>query len=93
MGGPSFNWDAALTGKLWVAELRVSNAPSGELADPRFRMAVHGAFTQDHHFGIEIWDQAPNFVTTRPIDVFLTMQSVASLMSAHVTTREVRYHR
>jgi hypothetical protein len=93
VGGPSFSWDAAFGSKLWVAELRVSNAPSGPLADPRLRLAVHGAFTADHHFGIEIWDQPPNITTARPIDVFLTMQSVASLMSARVTTREVRYRR
>jgi hypothetical protein len=93
MGGPKFAWDAAFNGKLWAAELRISNAPSGELADSRFRLGVHGAFTNDHHFGIEIWDQPQNIPTTKPIDVFLTMQSVASLMAARITTGEVRYRR
>lgn len=93
MGGPSFSWDTPFGDKLWVARLTVSNAPTGELRDPEFRLAVHGGFTQDHHFGIQIWDDPPNFVTRNPIDVFLTMQSVASLMSARVTTGEVRYRR
>ena len=93
MSGPTFEWDTPFNGKLWVAELRVSNAPRGELAQSRLRLAVHGTFTAEHHFGIEIWDQVPNIPTIKPIDVFLTMQSVASLMSAHVTTGEVRYQR
>lgn len=93
MGGPRFDWDAPFAGKLWTAELRISNAPSGELRWSRLRLGVHGRFTADHHFGIEIWDQPQNIPTIKPIDVFLTMQSVSSLMAARVTTGEVRYRR
>lgn len=84
MGGPQFQWRTPFNGKLWVAELRVSNAPSGELASPRLRLAVHGTFTGEHHHGIEIWDQPSNIPTPAPIDVFSTMQSVAGLMGARV---------
>jgi len=93
MGGPSFDWDAPFEGKAWMAELRVASRQVGPLADSRFKLNVNGLFTREHHFGIEIWDQPPNILTSRPIDVFLTMQSVASLMAAHITTGEVRYRR
>jgi len=93
VGGPAFDWDAPFGDRLWVAQLRLSNVPTHSAYDPHFRLEVQGKFTPEHHFGIEIWDQHPIFPTLKPIDVFLTMQSVSSLMSAHITTREVRYRR
>lgn len=93
MGGRQFAWEVPFEGKLWVADLRISNAPSGEIQSPRFRLGVHGSFTNDHHFGIEVWDQPRNIPTIAPIDVFTTMQSVTSLMSARARTRELRYRR
>lgn len=93
MGGPSFQWDAPFNGKHWSASLLIGSGVSVPLADSRFRLNVSGLFTREHHFGIEIWDQPPNMPTIKPIDVFLTMQSVASLMAARITTGEVRYRR
>lgn len=93
MAGPTFQWDAPFEGKLWVAQLRVSNTPYGEHQRSLFRMAVAGPFTPEHHFGTSIWEDQPNFPTSRPIDVFSTMISVASLFQAHVNMGQLRYHR
>lgn len=93
MGGPRFDWDAPFRGKPWSASLLIGSGHSSPLRDSRFRLRIDGLFTTEHHFGIEIWDQPPNITTARPIDVFLAMQSVSSLMAARVTTGEVRYQR
>lgn len=93
MGGPGFNWEAPFDGKLWTAELQISNAPSGPLMRPRLRLAIHRTFSQEHHFGIEVWDEPRNIPTIAPIDVFTTMQSVSSLFQARVRLRQMRYHR
>lgn len=93
MGGPQFDWDALFGEKEWSAALTIGSNTSPGLSSSRFRLRVSGLYTPEHHFGIEIWDDMPNIPTSNPIDVFLTMQSVSSLMAYHVRTRQVRYHR
>lgn len=86
MAGDSFKWNTPFNGKLWIAELRFTNDPKQAERNARLRLAVHGTYTKDHHFGIEIWDQVGNIPTDGPIDVFSTMQSVASLMQFRIRT-------
>lgn len=87
MAGDSFKWNTPFNGKLWVAELRFTNDPKQSERNARLRLGMHGNYSVDHQFGTQIWDQIGNIPTPAPIDVFSTMQSVASLMQFRIRTR------
>jgi hypothetical protein len=84
MGGPGFRWDTPFYDERWQAELRLHNGDGGPLSIARFKLGVHGLFTTEHHFGIQLWEDEPKIAIERPIDVLSVMASVATRIQARM---------
>jgi hypothetical protein len=80
MAKRTFDWHQPLDGRLWVAQLQISNSEIRHYRQPRLQMTFMDPAASHPPRKIEIWEESSKFTVDHPIDVFDGMVSVAMLL-------------
>ena len=92
MARSRLQWDESFDGRLWTAELRLSNSPARMWRNPRMRVTAFPIAGGAPAPRIEIWEAPLNITVDRPMDVCASMLSVTSVMYSRMVIGDVQRH-